>query len=241
MNVNTPPLASWYKNNHGQYIFMQEKKELGLVLPEIRGFFLLQLGCSEQKQWLDPSPIKRRILLSGANGLEPHSSIQGSYTLLPFRDESIDLVLLPHVLETETEPKAILAESWRVLVAGGTLILLNFNPWGLPFLLKKRYLPLIKHFHSAQRLRLWLMDLDAEILQAKNFCYRFPSSPIPLNKPHWLDQLGHYLLPYAGCINLIVAKKKVAAVTPIKPRWQWEKIPAPKGLAEPTAGSVRRG
>lgn len=52
---------------------------------------------------------------------------------LPFASASIDLVVLPHVLEFAEEPHQILREVERVLIPEGQVIICGFNPvslWG---------------------------------------------------------------------------------------------------------------
>ncbi len=52
---------------------------------------------------------------------------------LPFASQSLDLVVLPHVLEFAHEPHQILREVERVLIPEGQIIVTGFNPaslWG---------------------------------------------------------------------------------------------------------------
>ena len=50
---------------------------------------------------------------------------------LPIATQSIDLVLLPHVLEFAEEPHAVLREVDRVMMPEGRLVIVGFNPWSL--------------------------------------------------------------------------------------------------------------
>ena len=50
---------------------------------------------------------------------------------LPIATQSIDLVVLPHVLEFADEPHQILREVDRVLMPEGRLVIVGFNPWSL--------------------------------------------------------------------------------------------------------------
>jgi ubiquinone/menaquinone biosynthesis C-methylase UbiE len=50
---------------------------------------------------------------------------------LPVASESIDVLILPHVLEFESNPHQVLREVERVLRPEGQLIVLTFNPFSL--------------------------------------------------------------------------------------------------------------
>ena len=53
---------------------------------------------------------------------------------LPIETNSIDLVLLPHILEFSSNPHQILREVQRVLMPEGHVIVCGFNPrslWGV--------------------------------------------------------------------------------------------------------------
>ena len=58
---------------------------------------------------------------------------------LPFASASLDLVVLPHVLEFLPDPHQMLREVERVLIPEGQVVIAGFNPlslWGL-----RRYRP----------------------------------------------------------------------------------------------------
>jgi ubiquinone/menaquinone biosynthesis C-methylase UbiE len=52
---------------------------------------------------------------------------------LPFAANSIDLAVMPHVLESHDNPHQILREVERILIPDGQLVITGFNPlslWG---------------------------------------------------------------------------------------------------------------
>jgi len=57
--------------------------------------------------------------------------VETDYTALPFAAASIDLVLLPHVLEFASNPHQVLREVERVLVPEGQVVIAGFNPISL--------------------------------------------------------------------------------------------------------------
>lgn len=240
-------LSDWYQKKLGQYINMHERKQLETLLPQFQGLYLLQLGCVNQTEWLNTSSIFHKIIVGNDfYNSSTISLIASSYTKLPFPNETIDLVILPHTLETEElEAKATLAEALRVLTPNGHVVILGFNPWSLWGLLcnfsaLQNYFPRLNHLYSMQKIRHWLFSEDANIILEKTFCYDLPlkgrSQPTSL-----LEKVGPLLLPSVGNLYIMVAKKQVIPLKPIKTDWNLETIFRSKNLGEPTVGRVRRG
>ena len=55
--------------------------------------------------------------------------VQATAGRLPFQSESIDTLLLPHVLEFVADRHQVLREAERVLKPEGQLFILGLNPW----------------------------------------------------------------------------------------------------------------
>ncbi|QFY43201.1 class I SAM-dependent methyltransferase [Candidatus Methylospira mobilis] len=90
---------------------------------------LVSLPCAARNE------LYARIILfkkdrAPYNNTHPQQ-VQGEMTGLPFADDSMDKVILPHVVEFEHTPEAIVAECVRVLKPEGELIIFAFNPWHL--------------------------------------------------------------------------------------------------------------
>ena len=61
-------------------------------------------------------------------------AVINGYEELPFATHSIDLVVMPHILEFAEDPHQVLREVERVLVPEGHVVITGFNPaslWGL--------------------------------------------------------------------------------------------------------------
>jgi SAM-dependent methyltransferase len=87
---------------------------------------------------------------------------------IPVASESIDFLIIPHVLEFEPERQRVLRESQRILKPEGRLIILGMNPWN-PLGITQ-YLPVNTPFCrgnpiSRQRLLDWLgaLNFNAEV------------------------------------------------------------------------------
>src|ERR1700759_4555513 len=121
MTTNAP--RAWFETPLGQYLLEKERAWLDDVTPDIFGFHALQLGLP-QYDLLRENRITHRMRV--ASGDRP--DVYAKCHELPFATQSIDLVLLPHVLEFAEAPHAILREVDRVMMPEGRLVILGFNP-----------------------------------------------------------------------------------------------------------------
>lgn len=233
-----------------QALIELEQGLLRALVPQLPGHYLLQLGSFLTPEWLyNPStPFKRIVITATHESMEDEGDVQGDYYHLPFAEESMDVVVIPYVLEIESQPQMLLQEAWRVLNAGGHLLIMGLNPWSLLGLYKllghTKTLPIhtYKHLHSAARVCRWIEMLEGEIIQTKHFFFRPPVNQIKwLNKLYFLEKIGPYLFPNSGCAYLIQAKKQVIPLTPVKSLWQWQEILRNKPAEQPTTGAVPRG
>src|SRR5689334_2412010 len=154
MAANT--LQDWFETPLGQYLLDKERAYLDDVTPDIFGFHALQLGLS-QVDLLRESRIAHRMRVDSLD----HPDLFAKGHELPIATQSIDMVLLPHVIEFATEPHAVLREVDRVMMPEGRLVILGFNPWSLWGLRsalgpsRKDY-PWNGHFMSLLRVKDWL-------------------------------------------------------------------------------------
>jgi SAM-dependent methyltransferase len=130
----------WYERPFGRSAFAAEVACLRRVLPPFRrglevgvgtGRFASALGIGTG---LDPS--RAELVIARSRAVEP---VQGVGEALPFRSESFDLVLIVVTLCFVDDPARVLAESARVLVPGGSVVLgliVRESPWA-DFYLKK--------------------------------------------------------------------------------------------------------
>jgi SAM-dependent methyltransferase len=144
---------------------------------------------------------------------------------LPFASESLDLVVLPHLLEFSSEPHQILREVERVLRPEGELVVLAFNPvslWGVRKLLAQPPgVPWSGEFVSVLRMKDWLKLLNFEMRGGRFGCYRPPfESEQWLSRLGFLEHAGDRWWPVAGAVYLMQAKKRVAGMRVITPAWR---------------------
>ena len=168
------------------------------------------------------------------------------FEALPFPENSLDLLVLPHTLELSHDPHGTLREAERVLVPEGRLIVCCFNPlslWGLKqkrshlykkFNLGELYLPEAGEFISYRRLRDWLKLLNFELESSQFGCFR-PAvrSQTMLQRFAWMDKLGSSYWPILGAVYIVSAVKRVHGMRLISPIKKLSKIPntAPVSVA----------
>ncbi len=220
-------LGRWYEKRLGQALRKAEREVLAEQLQNIFGYHLLMLGAADT-ELLRTCRVQHCVMLrSREQGpCQESSSVFSDSTQLPLATDSVDAVLFNHSLDFTADPHQALREAERVLVPEGYLLILGFNPrslWGLyrAVHLKRRHTPWNGRFRSVARIKDWVRLLGFEITATRYVFYRPPiQQEAILSKFRFMEPLMRRLLPFAGGVYLIVARKKVSTLTPIKPRWR---------------------
>lgn len=159
------------------------------------------------------------------------------FEALPFAENSLDLLILPHSLELSPDPHATLREAERVLLPEGKLIICGFNPLSLWGFKQKRshlykrlnfgdlYLPEAGEFIGYRRLRDWLRLLNFDVEPGHFGCYR-PAvrGAGMLQRFAWIDKLGERYWPILGAVYFVVAVKRVRGMRMISPIKKLDRI-----------------
>ena len=212
------------------------------VLPDLFGYHILQIGTPGEAQYLDSSRINHKVMI----GCRRDQSAGEAHIIcdqhaLPVGTDSVDVMVLPHVLEFDAYPHQVLREMERALIADGHVVILGFNPWSLWGLWRlfnawRDRFPWNGKYIGMARLRDWLDLLDFEIIGIEYFYYRPPLENLRiLKKLAFMEQLGRFCWQYLGGIYLLVAKKRVIPMTPVKTQWQMRRHMLTPGVAEPSA------
>ena len=234
-------MEAWYSKTPAQLLLKAEKQQLDGVLARLFGYYLLQLGGPACFDLLAASPIRCRVRVSpevktNFPGLHVSSQLED----LPFANNSIDVVLLPHALEFAHSPQRVLQEVKRILIPEGYAIILSFNPfslWGLSKIIGSRHLPPWHgQFHSMQSLRQWLDKSELSILDCRSLFFRPPLANDHVQKKllFW-EGLGQLCWPSCGAVTMIMVKKKLHALTPIRLRAFAKQIEVEGRVVKPTA------
>lgn len=215
-------LGSWLETPPGRYLLEWEQHRLDLAVVNVFGFHAVQLGLP-MVDALRANRMPYRWIASAWP--EAPGALLCEFEALPFPDQSIDLVVLPHTLELAHDPHQCLREVERVLMPEGRVVVTGFNPaslWGM----RQRaghvrhgaglgrghppYLPRAGEFIGYWRLRDWLRLLGFELESGHFGCYRPPMrSERWLGRFRWMDPLGDRWWPVLGAAYALEAVKRV--------------------------------
>ncbi len=238
-------VQQWLSSPLGEVLVQQESRVVEEALDGIFGEQCLQLGLwGEANTFLKNARTQRTALIDvGAPYGRELSHPWGAPTAigqlhrLPVASDSIDCVILPHVLDYSDRPHAILREVDRVMTAHGHLVILGFKTgglWGVRRLIPGAGLPPdAHHLVPERRLRDWLQLLDMSIHGMTRYFFRWPLPGVRrASSPKW-EQRGQRWWPEFAACYMLTAQKRVSPLTPVKPVWRREpKVVA--GLAEST-------
>ena len=236
-------LRQWFSRPLGQSLQSEEQNRISNILPKLFGYHVLQIGDFGERDLLESSRIshKIRMLFDPCDDTESGCTLLGDEESLAIASHSMDVVVLPHVLEFVSNPHKLLREVERILIGEGHLVLTGFNPWSLwglwrLLLLWREMPPWNGHFYAYTRIKDWLSLLDLELIQNERFFFRPPLQKKSLmQKLLFWEKLGKYCWPFWGGVYVIVAKKRVVPLTPVKMRWHARRQLISSGLIEPSA------
>jgi len=232
----------WLATPQGAYVLQWEQDKYDLLVSDIFGFNALQLGLP-QVDFLRTNRMPFRFRCDD----KPSSlvALRAKPDFLPFASASVDLVILPHVLEFDAAPHQILREVERILVPEGQLIVTGFNPfslWGVrrKFARAEQAPPWRGQYLSVLRLKDWLALLGFETHVGSFGCYAPPVSREKwLQRWRFMELAGNRWWPYAGAAYIIQAIKRVHGMRLITPLRKDRKAHA-KSLATVTQQTQRR-
>lgn len=212
--------AAWLESPAGHYVQDWEQLKLDLLVADIFGFNALQLGLP-RFDTLRANRMPFRFRCCGEQAdvrCDPHH--------LPFMTNSIDLVVLPHLLEFDPHPHQILREVERTLVPEGQVVVVGFNPfslWGA-----RRALasgagrpPWQGRYISVPRLRDWFTLLGFETRGGAFGCYAPPVEQEKwLQRWRFMDDAGDRWWPVMGGVYVVQAIKRQHGMRLIMPKWR---------------------
>ncbi len=235
-------LSQWFRQEPGNGLSNLEHAHLDHALSNLFGYHILQVGNLNNVSLISNSRISHKIILDFFRDKDPRSqtNLVADSEYFPIESETMDVVVMPHTLEFESSPHQVLREANRVLIGEGHVIITGFNPWSLwgfwrLLLAWKDEPPWSGKFIALNRIKDWLSLLDFEVIESQHFYFRPPFKNARLmNSLLFMEKMGKYLLPFLGGVYIIVARKRVDAVTPIKLRWKKRRRLISAGLAKPS-------
>jgi len=239
-------LDRWLQSPAGAYVRAWEQACLDELTADIFGFNAIQIGLPQidalaanrmPNKWQAATRTSTRDELALTVPAK-QVAVALDFAELPFASQSLDLVVLPHVLEFAAEPHQVLREVERVLIPEGQVIICGFNPasmWGLRQgmgrITSSDYLPAAGEFISMPRMKDWLKLLNLGVTRSHFGCY----AP-PFRTAQWLGRFafaegaGRRWWPYFGAVYIVHAIKRVKGMHIIGPAWNRKTAKAPQAV-----------
>ncbi len=235
-------LSDWYASPAGQILSKELGNKLEQLLPNLFGYYALQIGtiCNDI-DLMSSSTIGKKIYMTENS---KQGVVAASPLALPFPQDTLDLIVLPHTLDFTSDPHQVLREVHRVLVSEGHIVLIAFNPLSMLGLCKlaltrSKRVPWTGHFYSSRRLKDWLALLDFTVNVTEHVGLRPPLQNLRLQQRlEFLNKVDRYGMGRLGGVQIFVAKKRVFTLTPSPQPWRPRRRILPVNVAEPTVRQI---
>jgi len=205
--LNHSTINQWLElSNLGIYLAQQEKMFFG-ALTKRYGL----LGASAQ------FGMPGWDLLPSCSIIQVPEDVRMAPEAMAWIDASLDLLILPHILECSDTPYQVLAESWRCLKPGGRVLLSGFNPhslWRLGKCFDGKQLPHPRQCLPLPLLKRHVADLGFTIESGRFMAYVPPvNSERALRRWHFMEAAGNRWWPHAAAAYGVVLLKRQAGMT----------------------------
>ncbi len=230
-------LAEWFKSPAALELLKAESHFLARYIDSAWGNHLVQIGGPEDKILRSVSPIKHQIYIELAESSSAvkkiESSVIASSDELPLEPDSVDLILLPHVLEFLPNPITLLEQSYLSLKPGGILVILRFNLRGMGIFWRMqsslRKLPWKKASIRSQQQ--WMQDLlDLGFSEFESGSMGF--NPCGFHHSELVEKMGRWFCEGAGGVSVLLAEKQV--LSPLIRDLNWQELPIINAPLEPS-------
>ena len=236
-------LADWFATPLGHYLLTRELAWFDRTVADIFGYHAIQIGLPEYA-FLAQSRIATRWTVD----YDAPAQLRADPHWLPFAENALDLIVLPHALEFTPSRTSCCARSIARCGPRGRCVIAGFNPFSL--FGAKRYfgreqVPAVeRQLHRA---------LPAQGLAGAAGLRGHRRRPrllrAAIRNPAWrarcafFESAGDRWWPIAGGVYYLRATKRVTGMRVITPAWQRPKrrlAPAPRQARECIERNARR-
>ena len=196
-------LENWFLlNGYGRYILRYERLFFHNSVVRVFGYHALQFNLPNIN-FMQGNKIPHHFVLN--------HDIKSEFEFLPFANNCIDLIVLPHILEFANNYHYILQECYRVLIPNGKIIITAFsNKSPFKYFLKRS--PIFKNakFISLEILKAQLQALNFHIDGGRFFAYVPPmGNHDMIARLSFMDKIGNRWLPTFSNAFAITATKEL--------------------------------
>ncbi len=211
-------LFAWYQTPRGKLLKELETDYLKKAITVSCQQHILQIGgLGWENEFIDCSLYKNYTILDAKGlGCEMARKIRAKAYSLPIQTDSMDMVIVPHLLEFDTHRFQTMREIERILKPEGILVILNFNP--LSFWVRYQFLWDKKladswggHFIFRSRMFDWLKLLNFEVTVSSIF-----NLDTVLSKQGKSINDGFSFFYTAYAVKAIKRRYNIIPLTPIK-------------------------
>ncbi len=201
-----------------------ELQQFDNAVEDVFGFRAVQFGLPEL-DFLRANRISFRFSLA----LEAGAALAADPLQLPLASQSLDLVVLPHTLESHLDAHHVLREAERVLRPEGQVVISGFNSlslWGLrrKFSRRRAGSPWDARFIGLLRLKEWLQLLGFELNGGRFGCYAPPFAQARWHERFaFMEKAGARWWPILGGVYVVRAVKRVHGMRLVTPAWRKER------------------
>ncbi len=235
----TQQLQAWYATPAGQSLYKDLLAKLENLLPSLFGYHALQIGgLADEIDIISSSKIRQKIYMTLNT---EKGNIAANPLALPFPQNTLDLIVLPHTLDISPKPHQVLREIHRVLISEGHLVIIGFNPISMMGLSKLVFMrsqraPWAAHFYTQRRLKDWLSLLGFKVMAIEHVGLQPPVQNLRFQqRMQVLRKAEKVGLGRLGGIQIFVAKKRELTLTPMTHPWRPRRSMIPVKVTEPTA------
>ncbi len=211
--------AQWHASALGELLVRSGADSIQRLLPRQYYRVTLQVAGPPDSGYFDSieSDVQYRIddaLVGVRNGV----NVVADSEWLPFAANSIDLLVLSHVLEFSRDPHNVLREISQCVVPEGIVVIAGFNPHSM--LGVRRKLVGVRNsflqearLYSVLRVRDWMSLLGFESVAGEFVFFRPPvEQAARLERLNRLEMVGSRWWPGLGSVYVLVFRKKVLGI-----------------------------
>lgn len=217
-------LTEYFRSPQGQALFKEEQAIIDRALDQVFGLYLVQLGRISDEDLLAHSRVRYKVLVDDYLPTPINKCfIQADIDYLPIKSDSVDVIVLPHTLESVIDPYHLLRQVDQMLIPEGHLLITGLNPLGCRTILNRLQNSgngfKSAHFIRVHRLVDWLSLLGYDI---KLITYGTASCFSEKSDSRWLRGFEQGLARtglHFGNVYAVLAKKRIFSPTPVGLNW----------------------